>query len=160
MFSCNICEKISKYEISLRALNINNNLGNIPRGLKIGMKAGFLNITEDEKTVVIPFSLNIVGVEGVVKEEEEVAVRKESLENIDMNDEEVLFEINIIHELRLEFREKTKFEGKDLEVLKDYAYFMLEPTISELVSSLGAKIGIGGLRIPRNVRKFKDGNNN
>lgn len=160
MFNCNICKNISKYDIILKSLSMNNNFENMPSGLKVGMKAEFLNIIEEEKNMSIPFSLNIAGVEVSARKEDKEAIKKELRENIDMNNEDLLFEINIIHELRIEFEKQPKFDENDIKSLKDYAYFILEPTISELVASLGTKIGIGGLRVPKNVRKFKNGNNN
>ncbi|ELC8342868.1 hypothetical protein QYB73_002925 [Clostridium perfringens] len=161
MFNCGVCRNILDYDITLKSLNMKNDLDELPEGMRIGIKTEFLNIKEENNNLIMPFSLDLVGlIENVEEDSIERSLKDELEKPYDENDNDLAFKINVIYNLKLDFNEKLKEEDKNSSELKNYAYFLLEPTLRELVASIGGKIGLPGLTLPKVNRKIKDGNNN
>ncbi|MDK2999579.1 hypothetical protein [Clostridium perfringens] len=162
MFNCGICKNILDYNITLKSLNMKNNLSELPEGMKIGIKTEFLNIKEDNNNLVIPFSLDVVGISVNPGEDEiqENNLKTEIEKAYEENDENLAFKINVIYNLDLVLENSLNEDEKKSSELRDYAYFLLEPTLRDLVASVGGKIGLPGLTLPKKNRNIRNGNNN
>lgn len=154
MFNCSICKSIEDYDITLKSLNMKNNLEKLPEGIKVGIKKEFLNVIEDESELIMPFSLDLIGM--FVKNED--FTMDDLKKEIDENDDKIAFKINAIYNLKLILKNDILEQDKNSKELKEYAYFLLEPILKELVASIGGKIGLPGLTLPK--RNLKNGNNN
>ncbi|EGT5483102.1 TPA: hypothetical protein KRM68_001088 [Clostridioides difficile] len=141
MLNCSVCKNIEDYKIILTSLNISNKLVELPEKLSVGIKFEFLDLEFEKDKIKVPFNLDIIGMDKEVDED-----------FIDKSDDDVLFKINLVYNnvlyLENEIENKTDL-NKELE---KYVYFLLEPTLNETISSIGNKIGIPSLRIPKRIK--------
>lgn len=141
MFNCSVCKNIKDYKIILTSLNISNKLVELPEKLSVGIKFEFLDLEFEKEKIKVPFNLDVIGMDKEVDED-----------FIDKSDDDVLFKINLVYNnilyLENEIENKTDL-NKELE---QYVYFLLEPTLNETISSIGNKIGIPSLRIPKMIK--------
>ena len=163
MFNCVVCKNILDYNINLKSLNMRNNLNELPEGIRIGIKRQFLNIREDNNKIILPFSLDLVGMFEDIKNINDIEINKNLKEEIEKkyeeNEENLAFKINVIYDLIIDTNGEINEEDKNSRDLKDYAYFLLEPTLKDLVASIGGKIGLPGLTLPKKYRNGKNDNN-
>lgn len=165
MLTFSIYKNILDYDINLKSINVKNNVEKNANKLRVGIRSKFLNYDEVGKKLIVPFSLDIVA----LKDEKDTKTDEETKEKIDKlcngEDEEFEFKINIVFEVHLLFDNELSDSDKKSMYLKDYVYSLLEPSLKEIVSYMGNKVGIAGLKLPCkkltfNERNMEDGNNN
>lgn len=141
MFNCIICKNIKNYEVMLTSLNVKNNLEALPKDLTIGVKVEFLKSELEEKKIKVPVNIDLLGLRKKLKDS-----------SVDEDDDNVLFKMNLVYQAILYLNENIDNSKVSKEELEEYVYFLLEPTLNEAISSIGNKIGVPSLKLPKRIK--------
>lgn len=138
IFNCNICKDIDDYKIDLKSFNILNNRINEDNDnvcVNVAVSTEYLDPIIKDKTIEVLFSVKVVGLNAKEKGDNSKNNIKDRLndmeKNMDLNNDELLFSIDILYtiifkcnkkikdEKKLLITSKKEFKKQILKVLKD-----------------------------------------
>lgn len=156
IFNCNICKDIDDYKIDLKSFNILNNRINEDNDnvcVNVAVSTEYLDPIIKDKTIEVLFSVKVVGLNAKEKGDNSKNNIKDRLndmeKNMDLNNDELLFSIDILYTIIFKCNKKIKDEKNFLnDEMKGNIRNILKPYIDETLSYASLKIGLPRLELP------------
>lgn len=152
IFNCNLCKDIDDYKIDLKSFNILNNRideDNDKVCVNVAVSTEYLDPIAKDKTIEVLFSVKVVGLNAKEKDENSKNNIKDRLNSMDLNNDELLFSIDILYTIIFKCNKKIKIEENFLnDEMKGNIRNILKPYIDETLSYASLKIGLPRLELP------------